>query len=157
MKEEVAKDFSGLKKITVGNGIEYAVEGDKLFLIENGRYKKEREDPYKYFRFVAIIGVLASLGAAGSKVRMIIENHEYQYVDYLVVVFFIFLANIPFQFVRKTRPTVIHKSEVIGFKIKRKKFKITLKGWKVFSLVVKHDLKFFTPEDIKLLKEFSER
>ena len=155
--EEVAKDFSGLKKITVGKGIEYAVEGDELFLIENGKYKEEREDPYKYFRFVAIIGVLASLGAAGSKVRMIIENHEYQFVDYLVVVFFIFLANIPFQFVRKTRPTVIHKSDVIGFKIKRKKFKITLKGWKVFSLVVKHDLKFFTPEDIKLLKEFSER
>ena len=53
LKEEPINDISHLKRIAIGNGLEYAIDGDTLLLLENGNYNKEREDPFKYFRFVA--------------------------------------------------------------------------------------------------------
>ena len=154
LKQEPVKDISNLKRITVGNGIEYAIDNDTLLLIENGKYNKQREDPFKYFRFVALTGVLVTLGAAFTKIKKIIEDYEYEMVHYIVVVVFLLLTLIPLKFVRKTKPTHLKRSDVKSFKITEKHFIIFIKGWKGFSLKVKHDLKYFNKEGIKELKTY---
>jgi len=147
-------DISHLKRISVGNGSEYAIDGNTLLLLENGKYNKEREDPFKYFRFIALTGVLITLGAAITKVKKIIEYHEYNPVHYTVVFIFLLLTLIPFSFVQKTKPTVLKKSNVKGFKITKKYFVIKVRGWKGFTLIIKHDLKYFTKEGIEELKTY---
>ncbi len=147
-------DISHLKRISVGNGSEYAIDGNTLLLLENGKYNKEREDPFKYFRFIALTGVLIPLGAAITKVKKIIEYHEYDPVHYTVVFIFLLLTLIPFSFVQKTKPTVLKKSNVKGFKITKKHFVIKVRGWKGFTLIIKHDLKYFTKEGIEELKTY---
>ena len=154
LKQEAVKDISNLNKITVGNGIEYAVDGDTLLLVENGKYNKNREDPFKYFRFVALIGVFATIGAALTKIKKIIEEHEYELVHYVVVLLFLFITLIPLKFVRKTKPTQLKRSDVKRYKITDKHFVIIVRGWKGFSLKVKHDLKYFDKEGINELKTF---
>lgn len=164
------KDLSKLQKVTVGNGVEYAIEDDCLNLIENNKYKEEREDPYKYFRFVALTGFIGTLGAVVAKFdemmsvyksssffkafKHVFVNYQYHLVDYFVVVFFILVSLIPLRYVRKARPTIINKSEVKEFEVTKKNFIIKLNGWKGFTLIVKHDLKYFTPEGIDNLKKF---
>lgn len=153
MPKEAVKYLSGLKRIVVGNGIEYAVDGDQLLLIENGKYKEDREDPFKYFRFIAIIGVVGTLGAAAAKITAIIRYYEYEVIDYSVVVFFLLITLIPIGYIRKTRPTKLKKSDVRGVQITKKKFIIKVKGWGSFNFLIKHNLKFFTPEGIEELKK----
>tara|TARA_B100000676_G_C18032839_1_gene819863 strand:+ start:476 stop:1441 length:966 start_codon:yes stop_codon:yes gene_type:complete len=154
LKREPIKDISDLKKITIGNGIEYAIEKDKLLLIENNKFNKDREDPFKYFRFVALIGLSGTLGAAAVKIRKIIEDHEYEVVHFTVVALFLALTLIPLKYLRKTKPTEVKKSDVKDFRITKKHFVIIMKGWKGFSLVIKHDLKYFTEEGIDELKAY---
>lgn len=154
--EKPAKSIEGLERITVGNGIEYAIEGDKLLLVENGKHVEDRVDPFKYFRFVAAIGVMGTLGAITAKVYSIIHYYEYEIVDYLVVVFFILMTLIPLKFIRKSKPTVIKKSDVVSVDVSKKTFVIKVKGWKGFTLIVKHSLKFFTEEGKEALKKYLE-
>ena len=154
LQKESKRDISHLKRITVGNSLEYAFDGDTLLLLENGKYNKEREDPFKYFKFVALTGVLATLGAAITKLKKIIEHHDYNVVSYTVVLIFLLLTLIPFSFIRKTKPTQLKKSKVRGFKITKKKFIIMVKGWDGFILIIKHDLKYFSKEGIEDLKSY---
>lgn len=156
LQEKPAKSVAGLERVTVGNGVEYAIDEDRLLLIENGKFKEDRIDPFKYFRFVAIVAVLGTLGAALVKVVSIVQNYQYNFVDYLVVVFFIVFALVPLGFVRKTRPTVLAKKDIKGFKVTKKEFVIKVKGWKGFTLVIKHNLKYFSPEGIERLKQYLE-
>lgn len=154
IKQEVIKDVSHLKRISLGNSFEYAIEADRLLLIDNGKFNKEREDPFKYFRFVAITGVCITLGAAITKVKKIIEYHEYDLVSFCVVIFFLLITLVPLSFVRKTKPTQIKKANVKGFKITKKNFVITLRGWSGFPLIVKHDLKSFSKDGVNELKTY---
>lgn len=154
LAEKPAKSIEGLERITVGNGVEYAVDGDQLLLIENGKFNEERIDPFKYFRFVALVGVIGTIGAAIAKIVNIIQNYQYGVVDYMVVVFFLLFSLVPLKFVRKTKPTILKKSDVNEFKATNKEFIIKVKGWKGFTLVIKHNLKFFTPEGIERLKQY---
>ena len=103
------KPINDLQRITVGNGIEYAVDGDQLLIVENNRFNEERIDPFKYFRFVALVGFIGVFGASLIKIYNIVVNHQYYIIDFMVVLFFIFLALIPLRFVRKTKPTVLKK------------------------------------------------
>lgn len=153
LTEKPVRDLSHLKRIVVGNGVEYAVDGDELLLIENGKFIEERVDPFKYFRFIAIIGVIGTIGAAAAKVTAILRYYEYEIIDYLVVVFFLLLTLIPVRFVRKTRPTILRKSDVRGLKITKKEFAIKVKGWGGFNFLIKHNLKFFSPEGVEELKK----
>ena len=154
LQEEPLKETSHLKKISVGNSMEYAIEEDTLFLLENGKYSKEREDPFKYFRFVALTGVFGTLGAALTKVKKIVEFHEYEVIHFSVVMFFLLLTLIPLGFVRKTKPTQLKKSDVKDFRVTKKHFIIRVRGWKGFTLLIKHDLKYFTKEGIEELKTY---
>lgn len=152
--EKPNKSIEGLKRITVGNGIEYAIEGDQLLILENGKFNEDRIDPFKYFRFVALVGVFGTVGASVAKVVIIIKNYQYSFIDYFVVVFFLFLTLIPLSYVRKTKPTIIRKIDVKGFLIKQKHFIIKVKGWNGFTLKVKHNLKYFSEDGINKLKQF---
>ena len=154
--EKQLKPINDLQRITVGNGIEYAVDGDQLLIVENNRFNEERIDPFKYFRFVALVGFIGVFGASLIKIYNIVVNHQYYIIDFMVVLFFILLALIPLRFVRKTKPTVLKKSDVKGFQITKKRFIIRIRGWKGFTLHVEHHLKFFTQEGIKKLKQFLE-
>ncbi len=156
LKSKEVKDLSGLKRITVGNGVEYAVDGDQLLLLENGKYNDERVDPFLYFRFVALVGVIGTFGAAVAKTVSIIQNYQYEVIDYLVVIFFLLITYVPLQFVRKTNPTVLKKSAIKSYQVTKKDFVIKVAGWKGFTLVIKHNLKFFSKEGIEDLKQFIE-
>ena len=154
LKEESVKSLEGLDRIAVGNGMEYAFDGDQLLLIENGKFNEERIDPFRYFRFVALVGVMGTIGAAIAKIANIIQYYQYGLVDYTVVVFFLLLSLLPLKFVRKTKPTTFKKSDVKEFKVTNKEFVIKIKGWKGFTLVIKHNLKYFTQEGIQRLKQY---
>jgi hypothetical protein len=154
--EKPTRSIEGLERITVGNGVEYAIEGDQLLILENGKFNEERVDPFKYFRFVALVGVLGTVSAAAAKVTSIIENYQYYFIDYLVVVFFLFLILIPLRFVRKTKPTILNKSDIKGYLITKRHLIIKLKGWKGFTLIVKHNLKYFSEDGVKTIKQFLE-
>ncbi len=154
LKEKAAKSLEGLERITVGNGVEYAIDGDQLLLIENGKFNEERIDPFKYFRFVALVGVIGTIGATIAKIVNIVQNYQYGVVDYMVVVFFLLFSLVPLKFVRKTKPTILKKSDVKEFKVTNKEFIIKVEGWKGFTLVIKHNLKFFTPEGKERLKQY---
>ena len=154
--EKPHRSIEGLTRITVGNGVEYAIEGDRLLTLENGKFNEDRIDPFKYFRFVALIGIAGTVGASFAKVLIILENYQYSFIDYFVVVFFLFLTLIPLRYVRKTRPTTINKIDVKGFLIQKKHFIIKVKGWNGFTLKVKHHLKYFSKDGISKLKQFLE-
>jgi hypothetical protein len=102
------------------------------------------------------VGVLGTVSAAAAKVISIIENYQYYFIDYLVVVFFLFLILIPLRFVRKTKPTVLNKSDIKGYLITKRHLIIKLKGWKGFTLIVKHNLKYFSEDGVKTIKQFLE-
>ena len=161
LTEKPVRDLSDLKRIVVGNRIEYAVDGDELLLIENGKFIEERVDPFKYFRFIAIIGVIGTMGAAAAKVTAILRRYQspfdsankHEIINYLVVVFFLLLTLIPVRYVRKTRPTILRKSDVRGLEITKKEFAIKVKGWGGFNFLIKHNLKFFSPEGVEELKK----
>ncbi|MBO72722.1 MAG: hypothetical protein CMD35_03805, partial [Flavobacteriales bacterium] len=102
----------------------------------------------------ALIGLSGTLGAAAVKIRKIIEDHEYEVVHFTVVALFLALTLIPLKYLRKTKPTEVKKSDVKDFRITKKHFVIIMKGWKGFSLVIKHDLKYFTEEGIDELKAY---
>lgn len=154
LAEKPVRSLEGLERITVGNGVEYAIDGDQLLLVENGKFNEERIDPFKYFRFVALVGVIGTIGAAIAKIVNIVQNYQYGVVDYMVVVFFLLFSLVPLKFVRKTKPTILKKSDVKEFKVTNKEFVIKVKGWNGFTLVIKHNLKFFTPEGIERLKQY---
>lgn len=155
-REIPAKDLSNLPRIQVGNGIEYVVEGDQLLLLENGKFKPEREDQFKYFRFVAIIGFIAVLSAAAAKVYMIVTEYQYEIVDYVVVAFFLVMSLVPLSFTRKTRPTYIQKGDILGYKESSGKFLLNIKGWQGFVLKAQFSKKYCLPEEVKKLKTFIE-
>lgn len=154
LQKDSEKDISSLKRISVGYGVEYALENDALLLIENGKYNKQREDPFKYFRFIAITGVFITLGSAVTKIKKIVEDHEYEIVHYIVVLLFLLVTLIPLKFVTKTKPTEFKKSAVKSFKITSKHFIIVIKGWKGFPLTIKHDLKYFDKGGVEELKTY---
>lgn len=154
--EKPIKSIEGLVRVTVGNGVEYAIEGDQLLIVENGKFNEDRIDPFKYFRFVALVGVLGTAGAAAAKVASIVKNYQYYFIDYLVVVFFLFLILIPLSYVRKTKPTIFNKTDVKGYLITKRHLIIKVKGWKGFTLIVKHNLKYFSEDGVDKIKKFFE-
>lgn len=153
-EEEVVRKTDHLEKITVGNGVEYAIDGDQLITIENGKFKPEREDPFKYFRFIAVVGLIGVLGAIIAKIQIMVQQHHYDVIDFCVLLLFALLSVIPYRFIQKSRPTILEKSKIIDFKITGSKFIIRYAGWKNFPLVVKHNLKYMTTENQERLKNY---
>ena len=49
------RDISELEQIKINDGVAYAIDTDKLLYLENGKHDIDREDPYKYFRFLNIL------------------------------------------------------------------------------------------------------
>lgn len=154
MEEDKAKDLSGLEKVTVGQGIEYGFEGNQLLLIENKKFKEDREDPYKYFRAIVIIGFVLCIGAAGSKLKNMITLHDYSVVDFMVVAFFLLISFVPLKLIGRTNPTRINKEDILEIKRKKKYMIIKLKGWKGFPFYARFYNKYVTDGDFQKLNTF---
>lgn len=152
--EHPVKDISSLEKITVGNGVEYAIDGDQLLVVENGKFNPEREDPFKYFRFVALIAFAGGITAIIAKVIMMMNEHHYSVIDFCVILLFVGLSYIPFTYLQKSRPTVLNKNKITSTQTKQNKFIIKYAGWNNFPLVIKHNLKYISEEDLIKLKNY---
>lgn len=153
-KEEEAKDITGIDRITIGNGIEYGIEDDSLLLIENGKFNSKREDPFKYFRFIAIIGFLFCVMAIVLKLIDMVSLHNYAIADFTVLIIFLLMSSVPFRLISRSHPTVIKKNEILHLKEKKKNYILTLKGWNVFSRYIKLSKKYFTPEELGAFNKF---
>lgn len=152
--EDKQKDISQLERITVGQGIDYGIEGDQLLLIENNKFKEDREDPYKYFRAVVIIGFVLAICAAGAKLKNMINLNDYAVIDFLVVAFFLAVSIVPLRLIGRTNPTKIDKSDIIGVERLKKHLIIKLKPKKGFPFYVRFYSKYVTDNDLEKLNTF---
>lgn len=154
LEKDTKKDISKLERITVGQGIEYGIEGDQLLLIENNKFNEEREDPYKYSRAVLVIGFAVAICAAGAKLKNMITLYDYAVVDYMVVAFFLLVSIVPLKLIGRTNPTRLDKSDIIGVERKKKYLIIKLKRRKGFPFYVRFYSKYVSDNDLNKLNTF---
>lgn len=151
---EKTKNISGLEQIGIDEGISYAIEGDKLLYLENGNFDFEREDPYKYFRFITSLGMFVLIVTSIKKLIDMINLHQYSVVDFIVLIFFIWLASIPFRLSRRSNPNVINKSEIKSIEVEKKNVLIKIKGWFNIPFIIKLNKKYISEETIDQLNRF---
>jgi len=148
------KDISSLQQIVIGEGITYGIEDDKLLYIENGKHDLEREDPYKYFRFLTTIGLLFTVATIVAKVSKMIAHNNYEFVDFIVLVFFIWVASIPLKLGKRSNANVIEKKDILEIKDGKKSVLIKTKGWFLYSFTIKLNKNYIAENTVEQLNTF---
>tara|TARA_B110000211_G_scaffold234613_1_gene305111 strand:- start:1931 stop:2896 length:966 start_codon:yes stop_codon:yes gene_type:complete len=149
-----SKDVSGLKQIKINEGISYAVEADKLLYLENGKFDLEREDPYKYFRFLTSLGLFVLVVTIGKKVVDMINLHQFTVIDFVVLAFFIWLASVPFRLGKRSNPNIVDRADIKSIEVKKKDVLIKIKGWGSMSFIIKLNKRYIAEETIDQLNTF---
>ncbi len=151
------KDISNLQQIVIGEGITYGIDGDNLLYIENGKHDLEREDPYKYFRFLTTIGLLFTIATIVAKVFKMIVHHNYEVVDFVVLLFFIWVASVPFKLGKRSNANVIEKEDIVEIEDRGKSVLIKTKGWFLYPFVITLNKKYIAENTIEQLNTFYRR
>lgn len=148
------KDTSGLEQIVIGEGISYGIENNELLYIENGKHDLDREDPYKYYRFLTAIGFLFASSAVINQVYSMLTKHSYSLVDFVVLVFFVWITSIPFKLGKKSNANVIRRKDIIEIIDGKSAVLIKTKGWFMYPFIIKLNKKYITDNTVKQLNTF---
>lgn len=148
------KDVSNLQQIKINEGVSYAIEADKLLYLENGKYDSERDDPYKYFRFLTSFGLFVLALTVCNKLFNMINLSQYTFIDLTVLLFFISLSIIPYKLTKKANPNIIEKRDIRSIEVSEKNVVIKIKGWGSFSFNIKLKKKYFSEDTIDQLNKF---
>jgi len=134
---------------------------EKLFFLDNeiviaksNRYPEKGEyvDANNFIFLVVTLGILSCIAA---KVYLMINKHEFLWIDLLVVFMFLILLPLPFNLLNKSTADTLPKDNILKTTLIRKKKKTILliesKGsWK---LNLKRSIEFDKEEDAKKVKE----
>jgi hypothetical protein len=151
---KVSKDITGLELIKIDEGVSFAIEDDKLLYIENGKFDLEREDPYKYFRFLTSLGLFILVVTIVKKIVDMIDKHQYEILDFVVLAFFIWLASIPYKLGKRSRANVINRADIKSIEENKKNVLIKIKGWGSIPFIIKLNKKYISEKAIDQLNTF---
>jgi hypothetical protein len=148
------KDVSGLELIKIGEGISYGIEDDKLLYIENGKFEIEREDPYKYFRFLTSFGLFVLIVTISKKASDMVSLHQYEILDFTVLAFFIWMASIPYKLGKRSNANIVKRADIKSIEENKKNVLIKIKGWGSIPFIIKLNKKYISEETIDQLNTF---
>lgn len=148
------KDTSKLEKIKINEGVAYAIENDKLLYLENGKHDIEREDPYKYFRFLTSLGLFVLVVTISKKLLDMINLSQHTFTDFVVLLFFIWLASVPYKLSKRTNPNTINRGDIKSIESNKKHVLIKIKGWGSIPFTIKLNKKYISEETIDQLNTF---